>query len=82
VPGGNPVTLTVTLNDVAPSGGVSIALITADSTVVQTPASVFVAAGATSGTATLTTTTVSISTSVTIKGSYAGTNRTATLTVN
>jgi len=48
----------------------------------QTPASVFVAAGATSGKATLTTSAVPKSTTVTIKGNYAGANRTETLTVN
>jgi hypothetical protein len=82
VTGGNPVTLNVTLTDAAPSGGVYIALSSSDSTAVQTPASVFVAEGATSGKATLTTSAVSASTTVTIKGSYAGANRTATLTVN
>jgi hypothetical protein len=82
VAGGNPVTLTVTLNAAAPSGGVYIVLSSSDSTFVQTTASVFVAAGATSGKATLTTNAVSTSTTVTIKGSYAGCNRTEILTVN
>jgi hypothetical protein len=82
VTGGNSVTLNVTLNAAAPSGGVYIALSSSDSTAVQTPASVFVAAGATSGKATLTTSAVSTSTTVTVKGSYAGGNRTEKLTVN
>jgi hypothetical protein len=81
VAGGNPSTGTLTLNGPAPTGGTVVALSdnNASSTI---PASVTVAAGATSATFTVTTTAVATSTASTITATYNGSTLTAGLTIN
>jgi hypothetical protein len=81
VTGGSPSTGTATLSAAAPSGGRVVSLSSSNGGVASVPASVTVAAGATSATFSVTTTAVASSTPVTITGSAGGTNRTATLTV-
>ena len=73
---------TVTLSGAAPAGGAVVSLSSSNTAVARTPASVTVAAGATSATFTVTTSSVSASAAITISAVYAGTTRTATLTVN
>jgi hypothetical protein len=80
VTGGTPATGTVTLNGPAPAGGAQVAL-SSNNPAVSAPASVTVAAGATSATFSLGTSAVADSTAVTITASYGGATRTATLTV-
>ena len=81
VTGGASSTGTVTLSSAAPAGGVVVTLTSSNTAVATVPASVTVAAGATSATFTVTTLAVSGTTSVTISGTYSGT-QSATLTVN
>jgi hypothetical protein len=81
VSGGSSSTGTVTLGAAAPSGGTVVAL-SDDSAAASTPASVTVAAGATSRTFTVTTSAVTAQTPVVISGSSGGVTRSATLTVN
>jgi len=81
VVGGNSSTGTVTLNGPAPAGGAQVALSSSNTTVARVPASVAVAAGATSATFTVGTSVVSASTAVTISAAYAGVSRSASLTV-
>jgi hypothetical protein len=81
VVGGNNSTGTVTLNGKAPIGGAVVTLSSSNTSAVQVPASVTIAAGATSATFTITTSPVAVNTSVTISGTY-GVARTTTLTVN
>jgi trimeric autotransporter adhesin len=81
VVGGNSSTGTVTLVEAAPSGGTVVTL-SDDSALATTPASVTVAAGATSRTFTVTTTAVTAQTPVVITGSSGGATRSATFTVN
>ncbi len=76
--GGNPATGTVTLNDLAPSGGTVITL-SSSSAAASVPASVTVAAGATTQTFAVTTTTVTQNTSVNLSASNAGTTVSAGL---
>jgi hypothetical protein len=71
---------TVTLNQLAPSGGASVSL-SSNSAAATVPASVTVTAGEASATFTVTTGSVTTSTPVTITGSYGGASKTATLTV-
>ncbi len=73
---------TVTLNGPAPAGGASVALSSSNAAVASPPASVTVAAGATTASFTIATTGVSASTPVTISGSYGGVNGSVVLTVN
>src|SRR5262249_21882471 len=73
---------TVTLSGPAPSGGAVVSLSSSNSSAAQTPSSVTVAAGSTSAAFMITTSAVAASTTVTITGSYAGTTKSATLTVN
>src|SRR5205807_7533971 len=73
---------TVTLSRAAPSGGAAVALSSNNTTAARVPASVTVAAGATTANFTVSTSAVTASTAVTISAAYAGTTRTATLTVN
>jgi trimeric autotransporter adhesin len=80
VSGGDASTGTVTLAAAAPSGGAVVALVSSSS-VVGVPASVTVPAGATSASFTVTTGTISIGINATITAAYAGTTRTATLSV-
>jgi len=81
VTGGNSSSGTVTLSGPAPAGGAQIALTSSNTTAARTPASVTVAAGATSATFAVSTSVVSASTSVTITGTRGGVAKTATLTV-
>ncbi|HLK60457.1 MAG TPA: S8 family serine peptidase, partial [Chthonomonadaceae bacterium] len=80
VKGGVSSTGTITLNGAAPSGGVSIALSSSDSSA-TVPSSVTIAAGAKSAAFHITTTAVSADVHVTITASYAGVNATAPLAV-
>ena len=82
VTGGSSSQGTVTLSGAAPSGGATVALSSSNGAVAAVPASVTVAAGATSATFTATTNSVTATTSVTISASYGGVTNTATLTVN
>ena len=81
VTGGNSSAGTVTLTAAAPSGGALVSLTSSNAAAAAVPASVTVAAGATSAGFTATTSPVSTSTPVTITATYSGTSRTATLTV-
>ncbi len=81
VTGGSSSQGTATLSGGAPSGGAVVALSSSDTTVATVPASVTVAAGATSATFTVTTSAVGALTSVTITASYNAASKTATLSV-
>lgn len=81
VAGGSSSTGTVTLGAPAPSGGTVVTL-SDDSSAANTPATVTVAAGATSRTFTVATSAVTAQTPVVITGSSGGVTRSATLTVN
>ncbi len=81
VTGGGPSQGSVTLTSAAPTGGADVALSSSNPAVASLPASVTVAAGATSATFSVSTSTVGANTNVTITGTYEGTSRTATLTV-
>jgi hypothetical protein len=72
---------TVTLSSAAPSGGAVVTLSSSNPSVASTPASVTVAAGATSGSFSINTVTVIATNSVSISALFSGTTRTATLTV-
>jgi hypothetical protein len=72
----------VTLSGAAPTGGATVTLTSSNTTAAQVPASVTVAAGATTVTFSVTTSSVTSSTSVTLSGSYNGSTKTAPLTVN
>jgi len=80
VTGGSPSTGTVTLSGPAPSGGAQV-LLSSDNAAGSVPASVTVAAGASSANFTVTTIAVTTSTPVNISASYAGVTKTAPLTV-
>jgi hypothetical protein len=82
VVGGNSSQGTVTLTAAAPSGGATVTLASNNTTAATVPASVTVAAGATSANFTVTTQAVTASTAVTLTASYGGVSRTATLTVS
>jgi hypothetical protein len=71
---------TVTLSAPAPSGGAVVNL-SSSASAAAVPASVAVAAGATSATFTVNTSAVTASTPVTVTASYAGSTKTAALTV-
>jgi hypothetical protein len=79
VTGGNPSSGTVTLNGPAPAGGAQVAL-SSNNPAASVPASVTVAAGATSATFNITTSAVTALTSVSISASYGG-SQSASLTV-
>jgi hypothetical protein len=81
VVGGSAAQGTATLTSAAPAGGAVVALSSSNTTVATVPASVTVAAGATSATFSVTTKAVSVSTAVTITGAFGGATKTATLTV-
>jgi len=72
---------TVTLSGPAPSGGALVTLSSSNAAAVRVPASVTVAAGATSATFTVSTSAVTASTAVTISAAYGGVTRTASITV-
>ena len=78
--GGSASTGTVTLNAPAPQGGIVVALSSSNPAAAQVPATVTVAANATTATFTVTTSPVAANTSPTISATY-GTTQTATLTV-
>jgi hypothetical protein len=71
----------VTLPAAAPAGGAVVALESSNTDVGRVPASVTVAAGATTATFVVDTSTVSTRTTITIGAIYAGVERTTTLTV-
>src|SRR6266850_943964 len=81
VVGGNSSTGTVTLSGPAPAGGAQVALSSSNTTAARVPASVTIAAGATSAAFTVATSAVSASTAVTISAAYGGVTKTASLTV-
>ncbi len=81
VSGGNSSTGTVTLTASAPSGGVVVTLSSGNTSVANVPSSVTVSAGSTSASFTVRTQRVSSNTSVLISGTYAGSTKSATLTV-
>ncbi len=72
---------TIFLNDVAPSGGVTIALTSDHPAVIEVPPTIVVAAGQTQATFTVSTRAVTTNTAVTITASHNGTTETASLTV-
>jgi len=72
---------TVTLNSSAPVGGAAIGLTSSDTQSATVPASVTVAAGATSATFTVATLVGAPSSTVTISATYAGVTKTATLSL-
>jgi len=81
VTGGGSSQGSVTLTGAAPAGGAVVAL-SSNASVATVPASVTVAAGATSATFTATTSAPATSAVATISAALAGVTRTATLTVN
>ena len=81
VVGGSGSTGTVTLSAAAPSGGAVVSLSSSDTTVANVPASITIAAGATSATFTAATSGVAASTAVTISASYNSVTKTTQLTV-
>ena len=81
VVGGTTAQGTITLTGGAPSGGAVVTLSSANPSVVAVPASVTVAAGASSATFGVNTSAVAANTSVTITATYGGISRTTTLTV-
>jgi hypothetical protein len=81
VGGGSSSAGTVSLNGPAPTGGAVVTL-SSNSASAITPASVSVAAGATSATFSVTTAVVTTVTTVTITGTYNASTQTAGLTVN
>jgi hypothetical protein len=81
VVGGNSAQGTITLTGGAPSGGAVVTLSSANTAVVSVPASVTVAAGASSATFSVNTSGVTANTSVTITATYGGERPTTTLTV-
>ncbi|HSE17013.1 MAG TPA: hypothetical protein VLB46_08165 [Pyrinomonadaceae bacterium] len=81
VVGGTTAQGTITLTSGAPSGGAVVTLSSANTSVVSVPASVTVAAGASSATFGVNTSAVAANTGVTITATYGGVSRTTTLTV-
>ena len=73
---------TATLSAAAPSGGTVVTLSSNNTNAATVPASITIAAGATSGTFTVTSRPVTSSASVTISGASGGVTRSGTLTVN
>jgi hypothetical protein len=80
VPAGGTVAGTVTLSQAAPAGGAVLAL-SSNSPSATVPATVTVAAGATSATFTIYAPEVAVPATVTITATYQGSSATATLTV-
>ncbi len=79
--GGTTATGTVTLNGRAPSGGSVVTLTSSNTSAAAVPGSVTIPANATTATFTVTSIPVASNTSITISAIYAGTTRTANLTV-
>ena len=82
VVGGSTSQGTVTLTAAAPSGGASVSLSSSNTAIATVPTSVTVAAGSTSTGFVVNTSVVTSASNVTIGGSYAGTSKSAVLTVN
>ena len=80
--GGASSTGTVTLTSAAPTGGLAVSFTSSNTAVASVPASVTVAAGATSATFSAATTTVAATTPVTITAVAASVTRSTVLTVN
>jgi hypothetical protein len=80
VTGGQPTSGTITLSAPAPAGGATITL-SSSSNVAAVPASVLIAAGATSAGFTVSTLAVTSPSAATISGTYNGASQSATLTV-
>jgi hypothetical protein len=81
VVGGSGSTGTVTLTAAAPSGGALVSLSSSNTAVATVPASITIAAGATSATFAATTSSVAANTPVTISATYGAVTRTTGLTV-
>lgn len=81
VVGGSSASGTVTLTKAAPAGGVVVSLATSNATRAKVPATVLIPAGAVSKVFTIATTTTKQKTNVSITVSYAGVNKSATLTI-
>jgi hypothetical protein len=81
VVGGSNATGTVTLTKAAPAGGIVVTIASSNSTRAKVPASVLVPAGAISKVFTVTTTSTKQKINVRITGSYAGVNKSTTLTI-
>ncbi len=79
--GGGTSVGTVTLNAAAPAGGITITLASSNTAVATVPASIPVAAGATSATFNITTSAVSVSSSSSISAAYGGVTLQQTLSV-
>ena len=81
VVGGSNATGTVTLTKAAPAGGIVVTIASSNSTRAKVPASVLVPAGAISKVFTVTTITTKQKINVRITASYAGVNKSTTLTI-
>jgi hypothetical protein len=79
--GGSTATGTVTLTKAAPAGGIVVNLTSSNSTRAKVPATVLIPAGALSQVFNITTTATKQKTNVRITVSYAGVNKSATLTI-
>jgi len=79
--GGSTATGTVTLTKAAPAGGIVVNLTSSNSTRAKVPATVLIPAGALSQVFNITTTATKQKTNVRITASYAGVNKSATLTI-
>jgi hypothetical protein len=79
--GGSTATGTVTLTKAAPAGGIEVNLTSSNSTRAKVPATVLIPAGALSQVFNITTTATKQKTNVRITVSYAGVNKSATLTI-
>ena len=82
VTGGNGATKTITLSAAAPAGGAIVMLSSSNLAVATVPASVIVAAGASSANFTISTSSVTVSTAVTISATLDGITKSAVLTVD
>lgn len=81
VVGGTTAQGRITLTSAAPSGGAVVTLSSANPSVVSVPASVTIAAGASSATFGINTSAVAANTNVTITATYGGVSRTTTLSL-
>jgi len=79
--GGSTATGTVTITKAAPAGGIVVNLTSSNSTRAKVPATVLIPAGALSQVFNITTTATKQKTNVRITASYAGVNKSATLTI-
>jgi hypothetical protein len=81
IPNAGTATGTVTLSGSAPTGGVSVALASSNTAAATVPASIVIPAGSSSASFGITAKLVNMRTTVTISASYAGTTKTASLTI-